>query len=273
MTQFALASVTLDRQKLLAILAPMVAEADFAVEVYESLPSTNQKAWDAIAQGAKPETVIIAEQQTAGRGQWGRQWASPAGGLYLSVVLEPNLPVNCGYQLTLATAWGIATALGDRGVPVKLKWHNDLVLLGRKLGGILTETKVRHEKIIHAVVGVGINWANPVPATGIGLQSFLSQQALAAIDCLETLVAVTLQGTISGYKFCSSGGIDTLLPSYHKLFINMGQRITVEGQNGVVVGISDRGELRVRLDSQSYNFNPNSEIYLPPGAVSLGYDG
>lgn len=263
----------LDRQKLLAILAPMVAEADFAVEVYESLPSTNQQAWNAIAQGAKPGTVIIAERQTAGRGQWGRQWSSPVGGLYLSVILAPDLPVNCGYQLTLATAWGIATALGERGIPVKLKWHNDLILLGRKLGGILTETKVRQGKIVRAAIGVGLNWTNPVPATGIGLQSFLSQQALASIDCLETLAAVTLQGTMSGYKFCSPTGMDTLLPSYHKLFINMGQRITVEGQNGVVVGISDRGELRVRLESQSSNFSPSSEICLPPGAVSLGYDG
>lgn len=251
----------------------MIAEADFAVEVYESLPSTNQQAWNAIARGAKPGTVIIAEQQTAGRGQWGRQWASPVGGLYLSVILEPNLPVNYGYQLTLAAAWGIATALGDRDVPVKLKWHNDLILLGRKLGGILTETKVRHEKIVHAAIGVGINWSNPVPVTGVSLQSFLSQQALRSIDCLETLAAVTIQGTISGCKFCSPRGIDALLPSYHKLFINMGQRIAVEGENGTVVGISDRGELRVRLDSQSPSCDTSLEICLPPGAVSLGYDG
>jgi len=265
--------VGLDRQKLVAILAAMPERADLAVEVYETLPSTNQQAWSAIAQGAKPGTVIIANRQTAGRGQWGRQWSSLAGGLYLSVVLAPNLPVNCGYQLTLAAAWGIATAVGDRGIPVKLKWHNDLVLMGRKLGGILTETKVRQETIIHAVVGVGINWANPVPATGIGLQSFLNQQSLVSIDSLEMLAALTLQGIISGYQLCSPTGINTLLPSYHQLFINLGQRITVEGHNGVVVGISDRGELRVKLDSQPSNVNSVAEVCLPPGSVSLGYDG
>jgi BirA family biotin operon repressor/biotin-[acetyl-CoA-carboxylase] ligase len=263
-----------DISKMRASMPDISNSLPFAVEVYETLPSTNQQAWNAIAQGAKPGTVIIAEQQTSGRGQWGRQWSSPAGGLYLSVVLAPNLPVNCGYQLTLATAWGIATALGDRGIPVRLKWYNDLILSGRKLGGILTETKVRQEKIVHAVVGVGINWANPVPETGISLQSFLTQKSLFSINCLEMLAAVTLQGIASGYNLCSPAGINALLPSYHKLLINIGQRVTVEGRDGVVVGISDRGELRVRLYSQpSNNLTPISEICLPPGTVSLGYDG
>lgn len=263
----------LDRQKLVAILAAMPETADLTVEVYETLPSTNQQAWKAIAQGARSGTVLIADRQTSGRGQWGRQWSSSAGGLYLSLVIAPNLPVNYGYQLTLAAAWGIATALGDRGIPVRLKWHNDLILMGRKLGGILTETKVRQETIIHAVVGVGINWANPVPTTGIGLQSFLNQQSSTAIDSLEMLAAVTLQGIVSGYQHCSPTGINTLLRSYHKLFVNLGQRVTVEGQNGVVVGISDRGELRVRLDSQLSNVDSVAEICLAPGSVSLGYDG
>jgi len=70
---------------------------------------------------------------------------------------------------------GNCYGLREHGIPVGLKWPNDLMLCGRKLGGILTETKVQQGRITKAVVGVGINW-NPVPETGINLLSFQANQ-------------------------------------------------------------------------------------------------
>ena len=262
-----------EQQKLEAFLreAPQLTDSSpFCIHLFDTLPSTNQKLWQLLAQGAKPGTVVIATEQTAGRGQWGREWSSPIGGLYLSVALAANLPAPQSYQLTLSSAWGIATALRDRGIPIRLKWPNDLILESRKLGGILTETKVRQEKITIAVVGVGINWSNPVPATGINLQSFLGDRK--SITCQEMLAALTLQGIASGHQ-CLQAGIYALLPAYHQLLTSIGKQVTVDGRTGVVVGITPQGDLRIKFDTNRISKSTeNSEIYLKPGAISLGYD-
>lgn len=241
----------------------------FSLQIFEEVASTNQTLWEAINQGAGEGTVVIALQQTAGKGQWGRKWVSSKGGLYLSVALEPNLAVENAAALTFASAWGIAECLRERGVPVALKWPNDLVIGERKLGGILTETRVHKGKITQAVVGVGINWNNPVPPIGINLQSLLAQQTPPTITCLEMLAALAIKGINSGYQLLVHKGITHLLPKYQSLLINIGQKVVIEGCEGVIIGISATGELRVRL-------NPNSalasEIFLQPGTISLGYN-
>lgn len=224
--------------------------------------------WQLLQQGSGPGTVVIATQQTSGRGQWGRQWSSPVGGLYLSMALAPNLSAKDSFHLTLCSAWGIAMALRDRHIPVGLKWPNDLILENRKLGGILTETKVRQERITQAVVGVGINWANPIPPTGINLQSFQADRS-SFITSLEMLAAVTILGIASGYEQCCQAGIETLLSSYHELLVNMGQVISINGRSGIVVGVTVTGELRLRLDQEPGE--NTSEICLQPGTISLGY--
>lgn len=289
MTIFGFECVELDRQKLKTILAEaqcLYACLPFSIHLFETLPSTNQTLWNLLDKGSEPGTVVIATQQTAGRGQWGRQWSSPVGGLYLSVAIAPNLPVQHSYQLTLCSAWGIATALRDRGIPVGIKWPNDLILYGRqgvegtstqlprehKLGGILTETKVQQGRITKAVVGVGINWANPVPESGINLQSFQVNQLGAKIASLEMLAAVTLMGIASGNQRCSQAGIDTLLPDYEKLLINIGRSVCIDGHSGIIVGVTSTGDLRVRLCSMiDVNSVAAPEICLKPGTISLGY--
>lgn len=245
----------------------------FSLNLFETLPSTNQTLWSLLAQGSGSGTVVIATQQTAGRGQWGRQWSSPVGGLYLSLAIAPDIPAQQSYQLTLCSAWGIAMALRDRGIPVGLKWPNDLMLCERKLGGILTETKVQQGRITKAVVGVGINWANPVPETGINLQSFQAHQPSASIACLEMLAALTLLGITSGNERCSQEGIEALLPSYQKLLTNMGHLVSVNGRSGIVVGVTPTVELRVRLYSEeaANSVEAPEEICLKPGTISLGY--
>jgi BirA family transcriptional regulator, biotin operon repressor / biotin---[acetyl-CoA-carboxylase] ligase len=249
--------LSLDRQKLEALIAQ-----NLTLHIYETLPSTNQTLWELIKVGIKPRIVVIAAQQTAGRGQRGHQWYSPLGGLYLSYALAPNIPVADSFQLTLRTAWGIATVLRDRGIPVQLKWLNDLVLNNRKLGGILTETKVKQGIITKAAIGVGINWINPVPETGINLTSFL-----ATIPSLEMLAAITIQGIVRGMNEPT----ETLLPAYEQLLTTIGRSIFIDGRNGVVVGVNCLGYLRVRLEAEENTPTGILEVPLKPGSISLGY--
>jgi BirA family biotin operon repressor/biotin-[acetyl-CoA-carboxylase] ligase len=234
---------------------------------FDSIPSTNQKLWQLIDEGKQLPVAVLALQQTAGRGQWGRIWHSPLGGLYLSLAIAPDLSLNNNFHLTMATAWGIANALRTCHLPVLLKWPNDLILEGRKLGGIKIEIRIQQQQITHAVIGVGINWTNPVPDVGINLQSFYEKKAETAIASLEQLAAIVVCGILAGYQHYLTLGIEQLLADYQKLLFNLGQKVTIEGCKGVVTGVTIKGQLRVSFQSPG----ASTEIYLLPGQISLGY--
>jgi BirA family transcriptional regulator, biotin operon repressor / biotin---[acetyl-CoA-carboxylase] ligase len=260
------------------------------IYVFDEVTSTNTVVWDLLHQGATAGTVAIARQQQAGRGQRGHHWISAPGGLYLSWSLAPDLPVAQAAQLTLGSAWGIATALRYHGVPVGIKWLNDLVVNGYKLGGILTETRIAHDRIQRAVIGVGINWQNPVPETGINLQSVFAARAsspggldysdsvqlpastaapdetMPPIDSLEALAAIVLQGLQVGYGYGQQMGGENLASAYEALLVNRGTSLTVNGQAGTIVGITTTGQLRVAVEQPIPR-----EICLEPGSVTLGY--
>ncbi len=297
----------LNRQKLEAALQAgrQFTYLPFSMHLFERVSSTNQVLWEMLKSGAEPGCVVIATQQTAGRGQWGRQWISPVGGLYLSVAIAPKLEAMNSYQLTLATAWGIARQLRDCGVPVGIKWPNDLVLISipdqdsyiktasidtiphsrtpdlldtdknsynyKKLGGILTETKVHTGKITQAVIGVGINWANPVPETGINLETWQANQHAKPISSLEMLTSIVLLGIESGILCLFQEGVDILLSRYLELLTNVGERVNVNNFAATVVGVTHTGELHVRMETSELKTVITPEIYLQPGTISLGY--
>jgi BirA family biotin operon repressor/biotin-[acetyl-CoA-carboxylase] ligase len=242
----------------------------FSLHIFDSLASTNQKLWALLEQGAPSLSVVIATQQTAGRGQWGRQWLSAAGGLYLSVAIVSKLEAANSYQLTLATAWGIAAQLQECGINAGIKWPNDLVLEGRKLGGILTETKINKGQITQAVIGVGINWANPVPETGINLLSWQANHC-SAITGLEILAARVLLGIETGLDYLEQQGIDNLLSCYLNLLTNLGDRVYIDNLLGTVVGVTSQGNLRLKMATSNTKEAQAQEIAVPPGAISLGY--
>ncbi len=123
----------------------------------ESCSSTNDLAQEMALRGEEEGTVIIAEEQLKGRGTKGRKWYSPRGkGIYLSVILRPRrrdmsvLPLAVGLSVRDAL-------LESEGLSVLLKWPNDLVCDGKKIGGILCEASFRGNDISHVVLGIGLN--------------------------------------------------------------------------------------------------------------------
>jgi BirA family biotin operon repressor/biotin-[acetyl-CoA-carboxylase] ligase len=129
---------------------------------FETLPSTNDLAKE-LAAGQAPEgTLVVAEGQSRGRGRLGREWRSPPGaGLYVSVLLRPPLPPSDLPQITLTAAVAVVRALKRAtGLAPGIKWPNDLVLAGKKLGGILTEMETESDQIRHLVLGLGLNVNN-----------------------------------------------------------------------------------------------------------------
>ena len=240
-----------------------------SLSVSDRLNSTNTKLWELINRSESIPLGAIAVEQTAGKGQWGNSWISARGGLYLSVALNVDLELGNNQHLVMATAWGIAKVLRYYRLPVKIKWSNDLILQQRKLGGIKIETRNLASRLKTAVVGVGINWRNPVPKTGINLESYYQNQSRQYIESLEELAAMTAYGILQGHNYYLQVGIERLLSEYLPISDSLGKQITIDNYPGEVVGVTRDGKLQVRFLGEASE--ATGEIAIAPGQISLGY--
>ena len=129
------------------------------LEVVGEVGSTNDRVMAAGRDGTPEGLAVIADRQTAGRGRLGRPWASLAGvGLYTSILLRPAVPASQAPLLTLVAGLAVAEAIeGVAGLAPRLKWPNDLLVDGKKVAGILTETASLESRVSYVVVGIGIN--------------------------------------------------------------------------------------------------------------------
>jgi BirA family biotin operon repressor/biotin-[acetyl-CoA-carboxylase] ligase len=171
----------LDEAGVRAELSPEAAGLLTRLALLETIDSTNAEAMRRVAAGAGSGLVCSAEQQTAGRGRRGRSWVSPfARNLYLSVVWEYHQGAAALEGLSLAVGVAVARALAACAVPpVQLKWPNDVVCGGAKLGGVLLEMTGDAAGTCQVVIGVGLNVAMPdAAATGI-------DQAWTDIDAIS----------------------------------------------------------------------------------------
>lgn len=134
---------------------------DAPLHSFDSVGSTNDVAMQLAASGAGEGTAVVADQQMAGRGRHGREWWSPPGaGMYLSMVVRPGAEASSLGMVTLAAGVALASAVREEtGLPVELKWPNDLVIgrPWRKLGGILCEAAQLGTPDACVIVGIGVN--------------------------------------------------------------------------------------------------------------------
>ncbi len=133
--------------------------------------STNTDAKILATQGAPEGTIVIAERQTGGRGRLGRNWYSPRSrGIYISLIIRPHLSLQEAPILTPLIAVAAAEALAqETGLDVRLKWPNDIMVSGKKMGGILTEIGSEMDEVDFAVIGLGLNvhrWRFPQDLKG-----------------------------------------------------------------------------------------------------------
>lgn len=225
--------------------------------VLEQCGSTMDEARERVAAGAPAGLAVLALRQTAGRGRQGRVFVSPPGGLYLTAAIEPPADLSHAWRLGFAAALAAREAIAAAGgPPVDFAWPNDLVLRGRKVGGILAELRSRlgPAGLPIALVGIGLNLgpdpreidpARAGPAGSIGLPTGLETLATVARALLVSLSARAL-----GVR--SVSGWTTLLESIRS--VSTARRsapIRVEEPDGRVVeglavGIRDDGALLVR---------------------------
>src|SRR5438876_8929076 len=162
--------------------------------LFRRLTSTLDAIHDLGGQGAPDGATVIAEEQTAGRGRDGRSWHSPAGGVWLGMLLRPTPPHEraelgvVSIRAGLAVADAVDALLGEPAV--RLKWPNDVLLDDRKLAGILCEGRWQGERLQWLAVGVGINVRNAVPAAVASRAIALAERLpeVRRIDVLDRLV-------------------------------------------------------------------------------------
>ncbi|MBX6332298.1 MAG: biotin--[acetyl-CoA-carboxylase] ligase [Gemmatimonadaceae bacterium] len=207
------------------------------VELYESVPSTMDVAHALGAAGAMAGTLVLAEQQTAGRGRAGRQWASAVGsGIWLTLLERPNDPSAIDL-LTIRLGLRAARAL-DRFAPrpVQLKWPNDLYVQGGKLAGILVETRWRDRRIDWVAIGVGLNVRPPEAMPHAAALRGDAARLEVLAELLPALrAAAAARGPLS----------DAELAAYAERDLARGRRGRAPAA-GTVVGIDSRGSLIVR---------------------------
>lgn len=190
--------------------------------------------------------VVVADEQTAGRGRRDRAWHSPPGGLYVSALLLPDAPVD---RLGLVPLWsGLAVrdALAEVGVAAGISWPNDLLVAGDKIGGVLASTELTDPPRV--VVGVGVNVTNAVPGDVRRPATRLADHADATVD--ELLEALLPAWSRRYAAFEADPG--ACLAEVRDACATLGRTVTVTTDGGELTGraarIADDGALVVATD-------------------------
>lgn len=210
--------------------------------------STNDDAKALAAAGALDGTVVLARAQERGRGRMGREWVSPAGGVYVSVVLRPPIAVHDAPPLALAAALGVSLGLGRLGVECGLKWPNDVLLGGGKLAGVLLEVAAEADALVWAVVGAGVN-VRPARRRVAGA-AYLAD-AIDPPPGLAAVAAALLDGLADTYADLLAGGFAALREEYERRLVLVGREVSVRDRNGDLVaggvarGVDEWGRLLV----------------------------
>lgn len=223
---------------------------------YDSLGSTNDTAMDLAVKGEiQPASVIIADTQHKGKGRLGRAWVSPPGlNIAMSLVVRPAIPPMEAGLLTILAAVSCASALRRvTGLPVAIKWPNDLLLSERKVGGILTETRSSPDSIDLAVIGIGINVNSErldFPEEFREMVTSLREEAGKRLRRSDIVVSVLSEFA----HFCGmlgESGRASLLEEWRRMSSTIGRRVMVvaakETFTGLAEGIDEDGVLMVRL--------------------------
>lgn len=219
---------------------------------FEVVDSTNQEV-KRTAQNYSHGTVVIAEQQTAGKGRLGRVWSSPnSTGLWFSILLKPDIAPNQIANITLACGLGVCKAIRQfTGLNTLIKWPNDIIIGNKKICGILTEMTAEADRINYAVAGIGIN----VNTTEFD-DEIKHKATSLCIECGTVInraelfkeIMQSLEEEFDSYFSNPDGAISD---EYTSLCATLGREVIVTRGNtvfsGKAVAIANTGDLVVEL--------------------------
>ena len=208
-------------------------------EYIERTESTNREARRLAEEGTPEGTVVITEEQVAGRGRLNRGWFSPyAKGLWFSVVLRPTFPPIEAPKCTLMAAVALIKAFRELGLTTAgIKWPNDIMVHGRKLVGILTEMSGSMEAIDYIVMGIGINISSQLKDFPEELQSIGTSFAVEGVQVdRRHALDVILRCLETQYKKVCTEGFDSTLEEWKLYSITLNKDVTVKAPGEDYIG-------------------------------------
>jgi BirA family biotin operon repressor/biotin-[acetyl-CoA-carboxylase] ligase len=222
----------------------------------DTVDSTNDYLMGLASGGATHGTVVVADSQEKGKGRLERTWFSPPGkNIYMSVLLKPDLHPEDISLLTVMGAVACALAINKlTGIKARIKWPNDIVVSGRKLGGILLESRFRSGGIAHVVVGIGIN----VNSRQADFPEDLRTIATSVFQEIgrssrRTLIDAILDNIDSELDLITEKRRSLLLEKYKKMSATIGNRVRVDDSKrsfeGGAFDIDEQGHLLVKNDA------------------------
>ena len=235
----------------------------------ESVDSTNNYA-KKMGEGEFQEgTLIIAEEQTAGRGRLGREWMSPKGkGIWMTIMLMPDIKPEQAAQITLIAAFAVVLGIKNVcNIYAMIKWPNDVVVNGKKLCGILTEMGAEIDRINYLIVGIGIN-ANvdemDFTDSGLNIATSIKIQKGRDID-RKLLISDIIKNFEELYiNFIEKGSIEYIIKDYKKVSATLGKdvRILEKGEewHGLALDINNQGHLIVKMDDGTIKEISSGEV-------------
>ncbi len=220
----------------------------------DSVGSTMDEARRLAEEGADDGTLVWAREQTAGRGRLGRTWTSPRGNLYFSLVLRPDCTPGVAAQLGFVAALAIGEAIGSVSPPVDVtyKWPNDVLLHGRKVAGVLLESRAAGAELAYVVLGCGVNISSfpgetATPATSLRFEGVPAD--VGEIELLEAFARYFLNWTSRWLD----QGFAPIRTAWLRHAERLGQKIEVrlaeERLAGDFLDLSEEGYLLLRLAS------------------------
>jgi BirA family biotin operon repressor/biotin-[acetyl-CoA-carboxylase] ligase len=226
------------------------------IQVLDVTRSTNSDAMALGREGEPEGTVVIAEEQTAGRGRLGRTWESSRGvNLYMSILLRPQMAPWLAPQLSLVAGVAAAETVREEGIDARIKWPNDVVVLApdgmKKLCGILTEIEAEADRVSFVVVGIGVNLNSDRSHFSPELEGKATSVLLERGRPVEraAFVARLLARFERCYDAWAKDGFAAVAPDWRALSVLDGRRVTISAPGdtfeGVCAGIDDEGALLV----------------------------
>lgn len=216
----------------------------------DTVDSTNKYARELAAQGAQHGTLVLADTQTGGRGRRGRSWISPAGeGIFMSLILRPDLPPSRVAKLSLLTALAVANAIERAtGLDARIKWPNDIVIEGRKVCGLLLEMDADESAVHSVVAGVGIN----VHQTAFEEAIAHTASSLDLLGGRRFDRAAIVAAFLEAFEEAMEMDEDAMMRAYCARSATLGQRVQVISLTGTYTGtaegVTESGSLLVMGD-------------------------
>ena len=217
------------------------------IHYFAELPSTMDTAKDMARKNCPDFTVVIAGCQTAGRGRLNRQWLSNEGGLYFTLVLRPDIPLQASFRVNFLASLTLARMLRDAyGVDADVKWPNDILVDDRKLSGMLSELEAEADRVFFINIGMGINVNNepavlePAP---ISLKKILGRE-VSRIELLTRFLD-------EFEKRLKNLQLETVIAEWKQYTVTLQRQVRVVTRQEVIEGraldVDDNGALMVEL--------------------------